>query len=255
MVIGFDKFREHFAGFENNYIIIGGSACDWLMDHIAAQPFRATHDIDLVLCAETLTPAFGNALWLFLRDGGYSVYERKDGKKSFFRFMNPTTSGYPSMLEFFAREPIQFPLAEKTTIVPIPVGEDISSLSGILLDENYYSFIKSYRRTIDGVCILSAEALLLLKARAWKDFFDRKSHGEFVKDKDLRKHRTDVIRLLATIPANVTVKVNPSLLHDFNDFLVEYAHNPTDPAALDLPLTFDDVLVRLRNLYVSTPIA
>ena len=36
MVIGFDKFREHFAGFENNYIIIGGSACDWLMDHIAA---------------------------------------------------------------------------------------------------------------------------------------------------------------------------------------------------------------------------
>lgn len=249
MVMGFDKFREHFAGFEENYIIIGGSACDWLMDHLAAQPFRATHDIDLVLCAESMTPDFGKALWQFLRDGGYTVYERKDGKKSFFRFMDPKTSGYPSMLEFFAREPINFPLAEKTTLVPIPVGEDISSLSGILLDENYYSFIKSYRHTIDGVCILSAEALLLLKARAWKDFMDRKSRGEFVKDKDLRKHRTDVIRLLATIPGNVTVKVNQTLLDDFNAFLAEYARNPTDPAAVEIPMTFDDVLARLGTLY------
>ena len=165
--------------------------------------------------------------------------------------MDPKTSGYPSMLEFFACEPIDFPLAEKTTIVPIPVGEDISSLSGILLDENYYSFIKSYRRTIDGVCILSAEALLLLKARAWKDFMDRKSRGEFVKDKDLRKHRTDIIRLLATIPGNVTVKVNQTLLDDFNAFLAEYARNPTDPAALEIPMTFDDVLARLGTLYIQ----
>lgn len=52
------------------------------------------------------------------------------------------------MLEFFAREPLNFPLVEKTTIIPIPVGDDISSLSGILLDENYYSFIRSLRRTV-----------------------------------------------------------------------------------------------------------
>ena len=52
-----------------------------------------------------------------------------------------------------------------------------------------------------------------------------------------------------------TVKVKPSLLHDFNDFLAEYARNPTDPAALDLPLTFDDILTRLRNLYVPSHLA
>ena len=28
MVIGLDKFREHFAGEEDKYIIIGGTACD-----------------------------------------------------------------------------------------------------------------------------------------------------------------------------------------------------------------------------------
>ena len=250
MVIGIDKFREHFAGFEDNYIVIGGAACDWLMSHTPGSiPFRATHDIDLVICSETMTPTFGNAVWSFVRTGGYSVYERKDGQKSFFRFLNPSTLGYPSMLEFFTREPVIFPLVEKTTIVPIPVGDDISSLSGILLDENYYSFIRSLRRTVDGICVLSTEALLLLKARAWKDFIGRKSRGEFVKEKDLRKHRLDIIRLLATIPESTQIRIPQPLHRDFTEFLSTYAQSPTDPTALEISMTFDEVIARLETLY------
>ena len=30
MVAGIEKFREHFAGHENQYAIIGGTACDIL---------------------------------------------------------------------------------------------------------------------------------------------------------------------------------------------------------------------------------
>lgn len=98
MVIGIDKFREHFTNFEDNYIVIGGAACDWLMSHTPGSiPFRATHDIDLVICAETMTPAFGSAVWNFVRDGDYSVYERKDGQNSFFRFLDPSTPGYPAI--------------------------------------------------------------------------------------------------------------------------------------------------------------
>ena len=155
------------------------------------------------------------------------------------------------MLEFFAREPLNFPLVEKTTIIPIPVGDDISSLSGILLDENYYSFIRSLRRTVDGICVLSTEALLLLKARAWKDFTDRKSRGEFVKDKDLRKHRLDIIRLLATIPEATRIHIPQPLHNDFADFLAAYEQNPTDPTALEISMTFDEVLARLRTLYIT----
>lgn len=51
MVIGFDKFRDKFGAFANDYVIIGGSACDWLFTHRDAR-FRATKDIDLVVCAE-----------------------------------------------------------------------------------------------------------------------------------------------------------------------------------------------------------
>jgi len=28
MVKGLEKFKEHFSGFEDNYVIIGGTACD-----------------------------------------------------------------------------------------------------------------------------------------------------------------------------------------------------------------------------------
>ncbi len=34
MVIGLKKFREHFKDFRDNYIIIGGNACDVILDCI-----------------------------------------------------------------------------------------------------------------------------------------------------------------------------------------------------------------------------
>lgn len=79
MVIGFDRFREAFQDFAENYIVIGGSACDWLFTSLNAQ-FRATKDIDLVVIAERMSPAFAAMIWEFVRAGGYSAYERKDGK-------------------------------------------------------------------------------------------------------------------------------------------------------------------------------
>ena len=47
MVIGFTKFKEKFQGFENQYVLIGGTACDLLMENEELS-FRATKDIDIV---------------------------------------------------------------------------------------------------------------------------------------------------------------------------------------------------------------
>lgn len=58
MVAGIEKFQEHFAGHEGHYAIIGGAACDLLFD-AAGLPFRATKDIDMVLCLEVVDAAFG----------------------------------------------------------------------------------------------------------------------------------------------------------------------------------------------------
>lgn len=48
MVTGIKSFKEWFKGNEEQYTIIGGTACDILMTEDGLD-FRATKDIDLVL--------------------------------------------------------------------------------------------------------------------------------------------------------------------------------------------------------------
>ena len=60
MVVGIDKFREHFAGHEDQYALIGGTACDLLFAN-AGIDFRATKDFDMVLCVEAVDAVFAAA--------------------------------------------------------------------------------------------------------------------------------------------------------------------------------------------------
>jgi hypothetical protein len=62
MVRGLDGFKAWFQGYERNYAIIGGTACDLLMSE-AGTDFRATRDIDMVLIVEVLNADFGARLW------------------------------------------------------------------------------------------------------------------------------------------------------------------------------------------------
>ena len=96
MVKGLTRFVEHFAGFENAYILIGGAACDlWLSDR--SLPFRATKDLDLVLVVEALDPAFFERFWAFIQDGRYRSHQRSESRPSFYRFKDPETAGYRSL--------------------------------------------------------------------------------------------------------------------------------------------------------------
>jgi len=49
MIPGLDRYREHFHGFESSYVLIGGAAAHLLLDEAGLQ-FRATKDLDIVLC-------------------------------------------------------------------------------------------------------------------------------------------------------------------------------------------------------------
>ena len=67
MVTGIDSFKEWFKGSEEQYAIIGGTACDILMTEEGLD-FRATKDIDLVLLgvAVLITYSPQNGLILLL---------------------------------------------------------------------------------------------------------------------------------------------------------------------------------------------
>ena len=125
----------------------------------------------------------------------YQHYERKEeyfsyehcskssGAPQFYRFSRPITNQYPVMIELFTRKLDAIQLPEDAVLTPLPMDEDISSLSAILLDEDYYEFLKQGKVTVDGVTVLDAAHLIPFKAKAWMDLTDRKAAGEHVDSK------------------------------------------------------------------------
>ena len=62
MVTGLEKFRDYFKDFTGSYVLIGGAACDWLMDDSGLR-FRATKDLDIILVVEAVTDSFIIKFW------------------------------------------------------------------------------------------------------------------------------------------------------------------------------------------------
>jgi len=194
MVRGINKFREYFAGYEGNYVIIGGTACD-ILEENAGQPPRATKDIDLVLIVEALTTDFVRRFWEFIKAGQYETRQRGNGKHEYFRFLKPQNGDFPFQIEIFARKLDGLNIAEETRLTPIPIDENLSSLSAILMNENYYHFTLEHNIIEGSIRLANIESLIVLKAKAFIDLSDRKAKGELIDDKNIRKHKNDIFRL------------------------------------------------------------
>ena len=122
MVGGLAKFREQFRSHVGQYVLIGGVACDILMEE-AGLEFSATKDLDIVLSVETLDASFVRAFWAFVRAGKYQAQQSATGERRYYRFLKPENGEYPFMLELFARKPDMLELAEGAHLTPIPVDE------------------------------------------------------------------------------------------------------------------------------------
>ena len=218
MVVGLDKFSAHFAGYQDRYVLIGGAAIWLVLDEAGIDP-RATKDLDIVLCLEALDPEFGDAFWEFVKTAEYENKEKSEGDKIFYRFWKPAQSDYPFMLELFSRKPDMLVLGDDSHLTPIPIGADVSSLSAILLDENYYDFIHQHKREIEGISIVDEQCLIPLKARAWLDLTQRKADGGDVDSKDIRKHRNDVLRLYQVLLPELRIELPEAIRNDLYRFL------------------------------------
>ena len=217
MVKGLQRFVDHFKGFEDSYILIGGTACDiWLTDR--GLTFRATKDIDVVLVVEALQPAFFKRFWEFNKDGQYKSHQQSAVRPVFYRFKDPIVAEYPYMIELLSRTGLELP--PEAHITPIPAGEDISSLSAILLDDTYYRFVVQSRTMVNGIPVLPAQCLIPLKARAWLDLTARKERGDAtIKSDDIKKHRYDVFRLYLSIAPADRFQLPASVGADLSAFL------------------------------------
>ena len=198
MINGLEVFTDHFAGHSGHYVLIGGGACDVQFKQKDLE-FRKTKDLDIVLIVEALTPVFVNHFWDFIKAGEYALAQI-DEKKCFYWFIKPQVGDFPVMLELFARQPDMLPPAPGIHITDIPTSDEASSLSAILMNNDYYHFTIENSEVIDGVRIASDRALIVLKARAFLNNRERKVAGQHVQEDDILKHRNDILRLTATLP-------------------------------------------------------
>lgn len=244
MIKGLDKFQEHFKENRDSYVLIGGVAChEWLDSQ--GLPFRATKDIDIVLIVEALGQSFVERFWQFIEAGQYEIRERAQGDRELYRFSKPKNDGYPVMIEVFSRKPGNIELGAGQHIVPVAVEDLATSLSAILLDDEYYKLIVDHRvQDADGPFVHPV-ALIPLKARAWIDLTKRKAEGQKVDDRDIDKHRADVFRIAATLPGEAGPDIGNTVSSDLKTFLNAFPiDSPEWPA----------ILTSLKTTFGSTPL-
>ena len=249
MVVGVDRFREHFAGHEHQYVLIGGAACELIMQDVGLD-FRATKDLDIVLIVEALDPAFSDQFWAFVEKGGYQIRQRGEGQRVLYRFQKPSTAGFPAMLELFSRTPPGLVMADDSQLTPLPISEAAASLSAILLDEDYYAFLKSMVREVDGIPVLDEAAIIPFKARAWTDLKQRHDDGEKIDDRDIKKHRNDVARLIQLLAADAIIQLPEKVHADMQMFVAALEKTEDfDPRQFKVNMTRDLVIERLTTAY------
>lgn len=227
MVHGLEKFKEYFGDHTSQYVFIGGTACDILMDELGA-PFRATKDLDMVLIVEALDSSFGETFWQFIEDGGYEHREKGTGENQFYRFTEPKDKSFPQIVELFSKLPNEFEPSFDRGLTPIHIDDSIVSLSAILLNDEYYNLLLKGKRMVDGYSLITIETVILFKIKAWLDMKVRKETGEEINTKNIRKHKNDVFRLLANVSTTSRIEHTSDIQNDVIQFIEQIKEDKPD---------------------------
>lgn len=246
MVVGIETFREKFREYTDCYTVIGGAACDILMSN-ADMEFRATKDIDMILVMEDRYQEFAKIFWEYIKEAGYRCGWKNSDKMHFYRFTEPK-QGYPVMIELFSRKP-GYHLMVDEGIIPLHIDDDTSSLSAILLNEDFYKFMMQGRTVMDGISVLAPEYLIPFKMFAWLDLRARKEKGEHVNERDLKKHKYDVFRLLQIVTDDSVVQ-SEGLVHDSITVFLDAIMNERLPLEqIGISFGKDEGIHILKKLY------
>lgn len=177
---------DYISDFAKSYIIIGGTATQLLLE-ASGDNSRTTKDIDMVIVKGDDDKEFIKNLNAFLKAGEYTNYCRDD-KKYFYRFEKPKNSNYPKMIEIFARDELKLDPNQKYT--RINIEDSYYYLSGIILDDDFFDFIKRGVIFKDRLAILNYMHLIPLKMYAYNNL-KLLNENEY----DIQKHKTDVFNL------------------------------------------------------------
>jgi hypothetical protein len=154
------------------------------------------------------------------------------------------------MLELFSRQPDVLQHTEGSHLTPLPVDEDASSLSAILLDDDYYDFIQAGRQEIDGLPWVGVAQLIALKAREWLDLTERVERGEQIDSKTIKKNKNDVFRLYQILDPATDPAASQTVKKDIVEFISRMRVEEADLKSLGLRTgTRDGILEEIARVY------
>ena len=210
MVKGLDTFQKYFADYEEQYVLIGGAACDILFESNEVN-FRATRDLD-------------------------------------YRFDKPEDDNFPKMIELFCRS--DFKLKDAKGITPIHIDDEVSSLSAILLNDDYYKALLNGKEVRKGLSVLRPEYIILFKAKAYLDLKRQKDLGEKVDSSDIKKHKKDVLRIASELMLEKVEELPTAVDADIHSFIDLLEQEPFDPNSLKrYGLKNEDIVELLKQVF------
>lgn len=251
MVRGIEAFKAFFKDFVDNYIIIGGTACDIHIEEAGFTP-RATKDFDIILIVEALSKEFVIQFWEFIKEGNYEQREEGQGVRNYYRFMKPEKKEFPFQIELFAKNPDLLNLDEDTHLTPIPTDAELSSLSAILMDETYYKFTLKNSKVQNDVHLASTLAIICLKAQALLDYYTRASNGEGNCSKQIKKHMADMLKLTLLLKADNEIEIPISINKNLKDCLEIMTKEPPSKDIfkhMGISINPAEVIEQFKNIF------
>lgn len=221
IVDGINIFEKTFSKFKESFIIIGGAACRATLSEGIYTP-RKTKDIDMVLVLDRLDKTFIDTFWSFIKAGHYKCATRKDkdGQKKYVLYsFYDSTPEYPAQIELLSRPVNSLGTPEDYNIEAI-TADDASYLSAIILEPDYYNYLMSHTKEMNGLRYASVDSIICLKVLAYLNLRENKRNGTHVNDDDYKKHRRDVIMAAASLGAEDEFTVPAVIKESIDKFIV-----------------------------------
>ena len=121
-------------------------------------------------------------------------------------------------------------------------------------DEDYYAFTIANSEVINGLHVANTSALVCLKAKAYLDLTERKAQGAQIDDQKIKKHRNDIVRLIATLPDKGLPSPPASIQEDLQRYIALLTEENPDMSAVIKSAglgrtTLVEILQTMKRLY------
>lgn len=162
------------------------------------------------------------------------------------------------MIELLSRHPDILGKPKGLTIEPLPTREETSSLSAIIMDDDFYHFTIQHSKLTNGIRHADSAALIALKSRAYLNLLRDKANGKHVNSKDIKKHRSDVLKNGVIMEASQITAPEPivACIREFVASIKKEWDSLSEPLAkvLDQDTSFvENLLDQLDGLFTEQP--